>query len=92
MPFIGYLLGAQFDTLVSHPLAPYIAFILLALIGINMIRESRGKDEEDEVNADFSWRAMLPLAVATSIDALAVGVSFAFFRSNIVPAVLPNRL
>lgn len=86
MPFIGYLLGAQFDTLVSS-LAPYIAFILLALIGINMIRESRSKDEEDEVNADFSWRAMLPLAVATSIDALAVGVSFAFLQVNILPAV-----
>jgi len=86
MPFIGYLLGAQFDTLVSS-LAPYIAFILLALIGINMIRESRSKDEEEETNADFSWRAMLPLAVATSIDALAVGVSFAFLQVNILPAV-----
>ena len=85
MPFIGYLLGAQFDTLVSS-LAPYIAFILLALIGINMIRESRSKDEEDEVNADFSWRAMLPLAVATSIDALAVGVSFALLEVNILSA------
>ena len=52
-----------------------------------MIRESRSKDEEDEVNADFSWRAMLPLAVATSIDALAVGVSFAFLQVNILPAV-----
>ena len=87
MPFIGYLLGAQFDTLVSS-LAPYIAFILLALIGINMIRESRSKNEEDEVNADFSWRAMLPLAVATSIDALAVGVSFAFLQVNILPLLV----
>ena len=86
MPTIGYLLGAQFDTLVSS-IAPYIAFALLALIGVNMIRESRSKEEEENANADFSWRAMLPLAVATSIDALAVGVSFAFLQVNILPAV-----
>ena len=87
MPSIGYLLGAQFDTLVSS-LAPYIAFVLLALIGVNMIRESRSKEEEEEVNADFSWRAMLPLAVATSIDALAVGITFALLPDvNIAAAV-----
>ena len=84
MPSIGYLLGAQFETLVTS-VAPYIAFALLTLIGFNMIRESCSKEEEEEATADFSWHSMLPLAVATSIDALAVGVSFAFL---IVPAVL----
>ena len=87
MPSIGYLLGAQFETLVSS-ISSYIAFALLALIGFNMIRESRSKEEEEEATPDFSWRSMLPLAVATSIDALAVGVSFAFLQVNIVPAVL----
>lgn len=53
-----------------------------------MIRESCSKEEEEEATADFSWHSMLPLAVATSIDALAVGVSFAFLQVNIVPAVL----
>lgn len=71
-----------------HPLLPYIAFALLTLIGFNMIRESCSKEEEEEATADFSWHSMLPLAVATSIDALAVGVSFAFLQVNIVPAVL----
>lgn len=85
MPMIGYLLGSQFESLVTS-VAPYIAFALLALIGVNMIRES--KDDSDEhVCDDFSAREMVPLAVATSIDALAVGISFAFLRVNIVPAV-----
>lgn len=86
MPLIGYLLGSQFESLVTA-IAPYIAFILLAFIGINMIRESREEDEEN-VSDDFSVRAMIPLAIATSIDALAVGVSFAFLQVNIIPAVL----
>jgi len=85
MPLIGYLLGSQFESLVTA-VAPYIAFALLAFIGLGMIRESRGGDEE-AANDDFSMRAMVPLAVATSIDALAVGVSFAFLQVDIVPAV-----
>ena len=85
MPLLGYLLGYQFETLVTA-VAPYIAFVLLAFIGVNMIRESR--DEEDEnCSDDFSVAAMIPLAVATSIDALAVGVSFAFLQVDIVSAV-----
>ena len=82
---IGYLLGSQFESLVTA-VAPYIAFALLAFIGVNMIREARSGDEEAATD-DFSFRAMLPLAVATSIDALAVGVSFAFLQVDIVPAV-----
>lgn len=85
MPLIGYLLGSQFESLVTA-VAPYIAFVLLALIGANMIRESRG-NEEEAIDDDFSARAMIPLAIATSIDALVVGMSFAFLQVNIIPAV-----
>ena len=85
MPLIGYMLGSQFESLVTA-VAPYIAFALLAFIGVNMIREARSGEEEAATDG-FSFRAMLPLAVATSIDALAVGVSFAFLQVDIVPAV-----
>jgi len=84
MPLIGYILGSQFETLVTA-VAPYIAFALLAFIGFNMIREAR--DDDDTVDDDFSVKAMVPLAIATSIDALAVGVSFAFLQVSIIPAV-----
>ena len=63
----------------------WIAFALLGLIGANMIRESRS--ESEELNDSFGPKAMLPLAVATSIDALAVGVTFAFLQVQIAPAV-----
>ena len=86
MPLLGYLLGSRFESLVTS-IAPYIAFALLAIIGANMIREALRGEEDDKSGADFSPRAMLPLAVATSIDALAIGVSFAFLRVEIVPAV-----
>lgn len=85
MPLIGYLLGTRFSLIISN-VAPLVAFGLLLLIGINMIRESCGDDEE--INDDFSPRAMIPLAIATSIDALAVGVSFAMIRgTNIFSAI-----
>lgn len=86
MPLIGYFLGKNFESLIvqwDH----WIAFILLGVIGANMLRESFGGDDDDEADADYSPKAMLPMAVATSIDALAVGVTFAFLRVNIVPAV-----
>lgn len=88
MPLIGYLLGVNFSTLIQS-IDHWIAFILLGLIGANMIREAVGGDEEccNEEDASYSIRAMLPLAIATSIDALAVGVSFAFLSVDIVPAV-----
>ena len=86
MPLIGYTLGSQFESLVSS-IAPFIAFALLAVIGVNMIRESRDEDDE-HINDDFSLHAMVPLAVATSIDALAVGVSCAFLQVNILATVL----
>lgn len=86
MPLLGFLLGRQFESLITS-VDHWIAFVLLAIIGGNMIRESF-KEEEEELNASFTFRTMLPLALATSIDALAMGVTFAFLRVDIVPAVL----
>lgn len=85
MPVIGWLLGRQFEGLIKS-IDHWIAFVLLALIGANMIREAV-KNEEENLNDSFSPRTMLALAVATSIDALAVGVTFAFLDVEIVPAV-----
>lgn len=85
MPVLGWLLGRQFESLIKS-VDHWIAFALLVLIGANMIRESLKKDDGD-LNASFSPKTMLPLAIATSIDALAVGVTFAFLDVQIVPAV-----
>ncbi len=73
---IGYYLGSTFSGVVAN-IDHWLAFVLLGLIGTNMIRESRS-GEACEVNPDFSARTMLLLSIATSIDALAVGVSLAF--------------
>ena len=85
MPAIGWLLGSSFAELIES-VDHWIAFVLLALIGGNMIREAVGKDEE-ECDPSLAPLTMLLLAVATSIDALAVGVTFAFLRVDILPAV-----
>lgn len=85
MPLIGYLLGMQFSTLIAS-IDHWIAFVLLALIGGNMVREALS-GEEESLDDSFSFRTMLPLAVATSIDALAVGVTFAFLGVNIWSAI-----
>ena len=85
MPSLGYFLGSRFERLLNS-VGPWVAFILLAVIGVNMVRESFGGDEA--VDSDFSANAMLPLAVATSIDAFAVGVGFAAMEANIVVAAL----
>ena len=88
MPLIGYLLGVQFQakiTAIDH----WIAFVLLILIGGNMIREALGKDDEEETTADIRIKTMFVLAVATSIDALAVGLTFAMTNTN---AFLPSCL
>ena len=84
MPLLGYLLGAQFSVYIES-IDHWIAFVLLAFIGGNMIRESRA--EAAAQSASMGVRAMLPLAVATSIDALAVGVTFALLVDHILPAV-----
>ena len=86
MPLVGFYLGTSFADQVSD-VDHWIAFVLLGIIGGNMIRESFGKDEEKADN-DFSFRKMFALAVATSIDALAIGVSFSFLKINIWPAIL----
>mgnify|MGYP002588535268 FL=1 len=85
MPLIGFALGVRFQSLITS-IDHWIAFVLLGLIGANMVRESREHDEEN-LSDSFSFGAMLPLAVATSIDALAVGVTFAFLQVSILPAV-----
>ena len=84
MPLVGYLLGTGFRdkiTSIDH----WIAFVLLAFIGINMIKEAFS--DEEEADSSFDVKTMLILAVATSIDALAVGVTFAFLHVQILPAV-----
>lgn len=86
MPLIGYLVGIQFESYITS-IDHWIALILLAVIGINMIREALGHKDGEKEEADLSFKAMLPLAVATSIDALAVGVTFAFLNTDIIPAV-----
>lgn len=84
MPALGYFLGDRFSTLLTR-FGPWVAFILLAIIGANMVKESFGEDES--LDDDYSPKAMLPLAVATSIDAFAVGVGFAAVQVQILPAV-----
>ena len=84
MPLIGYFLGSFFAEMITK-CAHWIAFVLLAFIGGNMIKEALGEDEE--VDSNMGAITMLPLAVATSMDALAVGVTFAFLQVAIVPAV-----
>lgn len=84
MPLLGYLLGTQFESLITS-IDHWIAFVLLGIIGANMIKESFGKP--DELDDSFSVRAMIPLAIATSIDALAVGVTFACLKVEIFSAI-----
>ena len=94
MPLIGYLVGKQFAQYITR-FNHWIAFVLLGLIGANMIREALSKDDDgecdcgcEEKNSSFGFKAMFPMAIATSIDALAIGVSFALLPDvDIVPAV-----
>ena len=87
MPLTGYLLGSRFASYIER-WDHWIAFVLLAFIGSSMIRESREQEEEEiEHGGSIRYRELFTLAVATSIDALAVGVTFAFLQVNIVPAI-----
>lgn len=86
MPLLGYFLGARFEKYITS-IDHWIAFVLLAAIGANMLREALGREEPDESDASLSVKAMLPMAIATSIDALAVGITFAFLRVRIYAAV-----
>ena len=85
MPFIGYLLGSGFSQSISA-YDHWIAFILLSVIGGSMIKEALGSQEECP-DASLAFKTMCILAIATSIDALAVGVTFAFLNVPILPAV-----
>ncbi|SHI07176.1 Putative Mn2+ efflux pump MntP [Sporobacter termitidis DSM 10068] len=90
MPLIGYYLGTAFAGYIKT-ISHVVAFVLLAAIGINMIREAFSKKETDDSKAtdcSLSVKAMFLMAVATSIDALAIGVTFAFLKVSILPAVL----
>ena len=87
MPAIGYLLGVQFQDLITS-FDHWVAFVLLGIIGGNMIKEAMETCECcEEHDASLDFKTMVGLAVATSIDALAVGVSFAFLKVTIIPAV-----
>ena len=85
MPVIGFLLGKGFENMVTA-IDHWIAFTLLSLIGINMIREVF--KQEEKVDDDISFKTMVVLAIATSIDALAVGITFAFLKTNILLSIL----
>jgi putative Mn2+ efflux pump MntP len=87
MPLIGYLAGNNFAKKIQH-LDHWIVFVLLGFIGGNMIRDSLSKEKEELHENPFQFIKMLLLAIATSIDALAVGITFAFFELNIFIAVL----
>ena len=82
MPLLGFLLATSYIQKFDH----WIACVLLVLIGANMLREAFSKEEE-QGNDSFSFRVMLPLAIATSIDALATGVTFAMMGVNIWIAI-----
>lgn len=83
MPFIGYLLGKQFAVHIAQ-IDHWIAFILLTYTGINMLREAH---MEEEVCPAFDFKTLFPLSIACSIDAFAVGITFAFFKIRIFVAI-----
>lgn len=85
MPLLGYLLGTGFQSTIER-IDHWIAFVLLGVIGLGMIKESR--EQSKPLDASFSAKVMFPLAIADSIDALAAGVTFAFLEVNIIPAIL----
>jgi putative Mn2+ efflux pump MntP len=87
MPLIGYFVGISFADMVAD-VDHWLAFVLLGIIGGKMIKEACQKNEDCDYNPDFSVKTMFLLAVATSIDALAVGVSFAFLRVDIWMSIL----
>ena len=85
MPLLGWLLGSRFTSYITS-VDHWIAFVLLGILGFNMLREAKN-GEAEEADASLGFRVMLAMAVATSIDALAVGITFAFQEVNILPAV-----
>lgn len=87
MPVIGYFLGTSFQSVITN-IDHWVAFVLLGIIGGKMIQEAFQKDkDEEEYSSDVSVKTMLILSVATSIDALAVGITFAFLNVNLLLAI-----
>ena len=84
MPFIGYLLGSRFEKYIET-ISSWVAFVLLAAIGLNMLREALSKEEE-HASAALDFKTMFVMAVATSIDALAVGITFACVPLQLIAA------
>ena len=87
MPLIGYFAGIYFAHKIQH-VDHWVAFVLLGFIGGKMIKESFTKEEKKTTKKPFQFKTMLLLAIATSIDALAVGITFAFFEINIFKAII----
>lgn len=85
MPLLGYLLGTGFQSMIEQ-FDHWIAFVLLGIIGLGMVKESR--ETSCPLDASFSAKVMFPLAIADSIDALAAGVTFAFLEVRIIPAII----
>ena len=89
MPLIGWVLGSQFAGYIQN-IDHWVAFVLLVLIGGNMVREALSPEKEEvacAVESKLDYKQLFLMAVATSIDALAVGVTFAFLEVSIVPAI-----
>lgn len=85
MPLIGYALGTRFENFINS-VDHWVAFALLSFIGLNMIKESF-EEECDDVDSSFGFKSMITLAIATSVDALVVGMTFAFLKVNILYAI-----
>lgn len=86
MPVIGFLLGTSFASLVIQ-IDHWIAFVLLGFIGGNMLKEAFSNESENR-NDNVDFKTMIVLAIATSIDALAIGITFAFLKVNLILSVL----
>ena len=89
MPLLGYLLGTRFSVYITQ-YDHWVAFVLLVIIGAMMVKESFDKDDEVQTVSEnpVTFKVMLPMAVATSIDALAVGVTFAFLQMQLIRIIL----
>ena len=87
MPVLGWLGGIQLEWVITT-FAPWIAFILLLLIGLNMIRESFSSEESEKNSDNFSFKELTLLAIATSIDAFAVGITYAVLKTDILIPII----
>ena len=81
MPLLGFFLGSTFENFITD-IDHWLAFVLLSIIGVNMLRDAFSKEKED-FNDKIDFKTMSLLGIATSIDALAVGITFAFLKTNI---------